>query len=460
MGQGIDFESCYNVLRYISASLNSNTQVKHVLHTVVMKVSELLKSKGALIRIFNLETQEMELGAAYGLGDHYLSKGPVSSQVVITDLFRQNKAIIIRDILNDPRVQYPKEAWDEGIRMILDLPIFLGNDIVGLLRVFFDEPREFSREELNYIILIAERGAAVIQKAQLLETQQSRYDQLVLQTEKLSALGRLAAGVAHEINNPLAGILLYSTNLLKKSSKNGPFKEALEIIIQEALRCKTIIQDLLEFSRESEPKMVLANVNNVIERVLHILDNEFKLRHIQIDKHLSRQVPNIFLDENQIHQVFINLLLNAIQAIGEKGTITVVSHLSTDRKRIKVEVTDTGCGIPVEDKSKIFEPFFSTKPKGTGLGLWVTYALIQKHRGELYVISEPGQGAQFIAEFPIFGTLSLRTIKPPCPARGVAPAGRLGRPLGFLSDSLWESTQEIGIADRPGSRHENRTDQE
>ncbi len=129
MGQGIDFESCYNVLRYISASLNSNTQVKHVLHTVVMKVSELLKSKGALIRIFNLETQEMELGAAYGLGDHYLSKGPVSSQVVITDLFRQNKAVIIRDILNDPRVQYPKEAWDEGIRMILDLPIFLGNDI-------------------------------------------------------------------------------------------------------------------------------------------------------------------------------------------------------------------------------------------------------------------------------------------------------------------------------------------
>ena len=408
MGQGIDFESCYNVLRYISASLNSNTQVKHVLHTVVMKVSELLKSKGALIRIFNLETQEMELGAAYGLGDHYLSKGPVSSQVVITDLFRQNKAIIIRDILNDPRVQYPKEAWDEGIRMILDLPIFLGNDIVGLLRVFFDEPREFSREELNYIILIAERGAAVIQKAQLLETQQSRYDQLVLQTEKLSALGRLAAGVAHEINNPLAGILLYSTNLLKKSSKNGPFKEALEIIIQEALRCKTIIQDLLEFSRESEPKMVLANVNNVIERVLHILDNEFKLRHIQIDKHLSRQVPNIFLDENQIHQVFINLLLNAIQAIGEKGTVTVVSHLSTDRKRIKVEVSDTGCGIPLEEKSKIFEPFFSTKPKGTGLGLWVTYALIQKHRGELYVISEPGQGAQFIAEFPIFGTLSLK----------------------------------------------------
>ncbi len=408
MGQGIDFESCYNVLRYISASLNSNTQVKHVLHTVVMKVSELLKSKGALIRIFNLETQEMELGAAYGLGDHYLSKGPVSSQVVITDLFRQNKAIIIRDILNDPRVQYPKEAWDEGIRMILDLPIFLGNDIVGLLRVFFDEPREFSKEELNYIILIAERGAAVIQKAQLLEKQQSRYDQLVLQTEKLSALGRMAAGVAHEINNPLAGILLYSTNLLKKSSKDGPTKEVLEIIIQEALRCKTIIQDLLEFSRESEPKMVLANVNNVVEKALHILDNEFKLRHIQIDKHLSRQVPNIFLDENQIHQVFINLLLNAIQAIEEKGTITVVSHLSADRKCIKVEVSDTGCGIPLEDKSKIFEPFFSTKPKGTGLGLWVTYALIQKHGGELYVTSEPGQGAQFVAEFPIFGTLSLK----------------------------------------------------
>ena len=408
MGQGIDFESCYNVLQYISSSLSSNTQVKHVLHTVVMKVSELLKAKGALVRALNLETQEMELGAAYGLGDHYLSKGPVSGQVVMTDVCRQNKAIIIRDILNDPRVQYPKEAWNEGVRMILDLPIFLGKDIVGLLRVFFDEPREFSREEINYIILIAERGAAVIQKAQLLEMQRSRYDQLVLKTEKLSALGRMAAGVAHEINNPLAGILLYSTNLLKKSSETGPVKEVLEIIIQEALRCKTIIQDLLEFSRENEPKMVLANVNNVIEKVLHILGNEFKLRHIEVDKHLSKEMPNIFLDENQIHQVFVNLLLNAIQAIGEKGTITIASHLSTDRKCIRVEVSDTGCGIPEEDKPKIFEPFFSTKPKGTGLGLWVTYALIQKHRGELYVISEPGQGTQFIAEFPIFGTLSLK----------------------------------------------------
>ncbi|OGP52104.1 MAG: hypothetical protein A2Y79_12450 [Deltaproteobacteria bacterium RBG_13_43_22] len=408
MGQGIDFESCYNVLRYISASLNSNAQVKHVLHTVVKKSTELLNSKGALIRIFNLETQEMELGAAYGLGDHYLSKGPVSSHIVITDLCRQNKAIIIRDILNDPRVQYPKEAWAEGIRMILDLPIYLGSDIVGILRIFFDEPREFSGEELNYLILIAERGAAVIQKAQLMEMQQSRYDQLVLQTEKLSALGRMAAGVAHEINNPLAGILLYSTNILKKSPKKGPIKEGLEIIIQEALRCKTIIQDLLEFSRESEPKMVLANVNHVIEKVLHILDNEFKLRRIQLDKHLSKQVPNIFLDENQIQQVFINLLLNAIQAIDGKGTITITSHLTTDRKRIKVEVSDSGCGIPVEHKPKIFEPFFSTKAKGTGLGLWVTFAIIQKHRGDLYVISEPGQGAQFVVEFPVFGTLSLK----------------------------------------------------
>lgn len=401
MNKNIDFESLYNILREISTSLHSGTHVKDVLETLVMKSAQMFNAKGALIRILNPKTKHLDLGASYGLSDQYLSKGPAFRKEFVMDLCRQNRVLVIRDILNDPFVQYPKEAWEEGIRMIVDAPITYKDDVIGILRIYFDEPRELSEQELQYLILIAERGAAVIQRAQLLEMQESRYDQLALQTEKLSALGRMAAGIAHEINNPLAGVLLYSTNLLKKAPEEGPFKEGLEIIIQETLRCKTIIQDLLEFSRPSEPKAFLTNINKVIVKALHLLDNEFRLHHIRLEVDFAKQLPEILIDENQIEQILVNLLLNAIQAIEGQGRVTVRTYVTPDRKNVAMEVSDTGCGIPPENMSKIFEPFFSTKPKGTGLGLAVTYGIVQKHGGKIYAFSEPKQGTRFIVEFPI-----------------------------------------------------------
>lgn len=410
MGHVIDFESFYRVLQDISASLHSGSGVKDVLETVVKRSAEALNANGAILRLLNLETHEMDIVASYGISERYLSKGPVLIEKTVTDLCRQNKTIIIRDILNDPRLQYPKEAWAEGIRMMIDTPLTLGNDILGILRIFLAEPREFTEEELNFLILIAERGSAVIQRAKLIETQQYRYDQLALQTEKLSALGRMAAGIAHEINNPLAGILLYSTNMLKKVPEEGPIKEGLEIIIGETLRCKTIIQDLLEFSREREPVTVLANINHVIGKAVQLLANEFRLYHIGLEMDLSKQMPEIPIDENQMEQIFVNLLLNAIQAIEEKGTITIRSSISLDRKNINVEISDTGCGIPPEHMNKIFEPFFSTKVKGTGLGLAVTYGILRKHGGNIYASSEYGKGARFTIELPILSQVPSTKI--------------------------------------------------
>lgn len=401
MDHRIEFETLYNILRDISTSLHSGTHVKDVLEILVMKSAEMLNAKGALIRILNSNTSHLDLGAAFGLSDQYLSKGPAFRKEFVMDLCRQNRVLVIHDILNDPCVQYPNEAWAEGIRMMVDAPITYKDDVLGILRIYFDEPRDFSEEELHYLILIAERGAAVIQRAQLLEMQESRYDQLALQTEKLSALGRMAAGIAHEINNPLAGVLLFSSNLLKKAPEEGPFREGLEIIIQETLRCKAIIQELLEFSRPSEPKAVLTNVNSVIVRAIHLLENEFRLQHIRVEVNLLKQLPEILIDENQIEQIFVNLLLNAIQAIEEQGTITIHSYVSPDRKNVAIDVSDTGCGIPPENMSKIFEPFFSTKAKGTGLGLAVTYGIVQKHGGHVYAFSQPKQGSRFIIELPI-----------------------------------------------------------
>ena len=411
MDTSMNISRFYRVFRDVSTVVHSSTDVDEVLELVVWKSSEMLDAKGAILRILNLETHQLELGAAYGLGERYISKGVVSKEKIITDLCKKNKVIIIEDILTDPRVQYPQEAWEEGIRMILDLPLTLRADIVGIIRMYFAEKRRFSEEELDFVIAITEQCACAIDKARLIETQQARYDHLALQTEKLSALGRMAAGIAHEINNPLGGILLFSTNLFKKVTEEGPFKEGLEIIINETMRCKTIIQDLLEFSREKEPEKTFANINNIIEKTLSMLENEFRLHHIRVETHLSSELPDILVDVNQMHQVFVNLLLNAVEAIQDNGVISIRSQIDPAQRCVRVEIADNGCGIPPEHISKVFEPFFTTKAKGTGLGLAVSYRIVRNHHGDIKVSSQPGQGTRFTIEIPLLKSAPSKEAK-------------------------------------------------
>jgi signal transduction histidine kinase len=397
----ISIETFYRVFRDISTLVHTGKSLKEVLDRVVWKASELLDAKGALLRIQNLETQQFDVVAAHGLGERYLNKGSVTSGKILTDEIRQNRVLIINDIWKAPRVEYPQEAWDEGIRMMLDIPLTVADEMIGLLRIYLTGKRDFSEDELGFMVSIGEQCACAINKARLIENQKARYDHLAIHTEKMSALGRMAAGIAHEINNPLAGILLFSSNLSKKVSQNGPLKEGLDVIIRETVRCKSIIQELLEFSRDREPQKELINVNTVVEKALKILENEFRLHHIQIGKHLSGQMQQTLLDENQIEQVFVNLLLNAVQAIAEKGTITISSRMDVERKKALVEIADTGSGISAENIPKIFEPFFSTKPKGTGLGLAVSYAIVKNHEGDINAFSKPGEGTCFVLEFPI-----------------------------------------------------------
>jgi signal transduction histidine kinase len=398
--QDSSIQTFYSTFRDISKTVHSSTRVEEVLHLAVRKTTEALQARGSILRILNLKTGELELNAAYGLSDRYLSKGHVSSTKVIQELCEENRAIIIEDVQTDPRVQYPKEAKEEGIKMMVDLPLLMGQNVVGVLRIFFDHQRGFSEAELDFAVAIAEQCALAIDKARLIEKQQIQYDHLAIQADKLSSLGRMAAGIAHEINNPLAGILLYSSNLVKKVPETGPLKKGLEVIIHETIRCRGIIQDLLEFSREREPLKAQADLNGVINKALSILVNEFRLNRISLEKRLSENLPSVLIDPNQMEQVFINFFMNALEAIQGQGRVSIRTYKDEDNQEVVAEIEDTGMGIPLEHLERIFEPFFSTKAKGTGLGLAVNYGIIQKHGGQIRVSSQPGRGTTMTIRLP------------------------------------------------------------
>ena len=401
MHDSLRVEAFYEIFREITRLVHSSTSVNEVLELVVWKVTEIFDAKGAIVRILDVDTEELALRTAFGLSEQYLAKGPVFSDKLVMELCRQGKVIIIDDILHDPRLQYPREAWEEGIRMMLGIPLTLRDNVIGIIRLVFSEKRSFTEDELDFLITIARQCACAIEKARLFEEQQSRYEHLALQTEKLSALGRMAAGIAHEINNPLSGILLYSTNLRKKAPEHSPLQEGLDIIVQETIRCRGIIQDLLEFARDREPRKVEANLNHIIEKALNLLENEFSLKHITIRRDLCAKMPDSLVDANQIQQVVVNLLVNATEAIAGTGVITIRTSTLPEQKRVIIEIEDTGCGIPEDSLPKIFEPFFSTKSKGTGLGLAVSYGIVRNHHGDMQVFSQPGEGTRFVIQLPL-----------------------------------------------------------
>jgi two-component system NtrC family sensor kinase len=226
-------------------------------------------------------------------------------------------------------------------------------------------------------------------------------DQLI-RAGKMAALGELAAGVAHEINNPLTGVLTFSSLMLKKVDENHPWKKDLENIVQQTTRCRNIVRGLLDFARQRKPHKKEWNVHTLIDQTLTLIEKQARFQNIKIVKEFKIDIPLLFIDADQILQVFMNIVINAADAMsGDGGTLTIKTNMKDGIA--EVSFTDTGCGMPKEHLSKLFAPFFTTKEtgKGTGLGLAISYGIIQSHNGEIEVESEVGKGSTFRIKLPI-----------------------------------------------------------
>jgi two-component system NtrC family sensor kinase len=242
--------------------------------------------------------------------------------------------------------------------------------------------------------------------------------QQLIQSEKLSAIGELISGIAHELNNPLTGVMGYSQLLQLRKDLDDRAKESLLKINNLALRCQKIVQNLLSFARKQKPERTLSDINDILEKTVELRGYEFQVNNIEICRELDRNLPKTIADAHQLQQVFLNILTNAEQAMLEshgKGLLTIRTRADDQKSRIIVEIMDDGPGIPESYLTRIFDPFFTTKEvgKGTGLGLSLSYGMIKEHGGNIYARSRLGDGSTFVIELPIISRLEGETAVAP-----------------------------------------------
>jgi PAS domain S-box-containing protein len=263
--------------------------------------------------------------------------------------------------------------------------------------------------ELRRLLLEA-RAAAAAEREQAAERAKA-YRELkalqarLIQSEKMSSLGRMAASVAHEINNPLGGIVVFSCLLLEQTSQDFPGRKKLETIVREASRCRDIVRGLLDFARPGEVEHRKADLNAILLAALELLRGQSLFSGVELGLELDPAPVQVVCSSSQLQQAFTNLLVNAAEAMNGRGRITVRSWRDPPSGRAAVSFMDTGCGIPPESLGQIFEPFFTTKQEGhgTGLGLAIVYGIVERHGGTVKVESRLGEGSTFTVWLPLPG---------------------------------------------------------
>jgi signal transduction histidine kinase/iron only hydrogenase large subunit-like protein len=230
-----------------------------------------------------------------------------------------------------------------------------------------------------------------------------RAQRQLIQTEKMASLGQLAAGVAHELNNPIGTIMMFSRVIQREMSRDDKWQKDIGLVVQEADRAAKIVKDLLSFAKETKVRPGVVNINRIIEETLSLLTKQSLFHNIEVSVHLDDALPTTFADPDLLKQVFFNIILNGAQAMEGKGVLTVVSRSVDGGRRIEIRIEDTGMGIPEKNLPRLFDPFFTTKEKGTGLGLALVYNIVSKHQGAISVESELGHGAAFIILLPVLG---------------------------------------------------------
>ncbi len=320
-------------------------------------------------------------------------------------------------IFAQQRVVRPVAALVEGTRRVardeldVQIPVMAHGELGVLATSFNDMTASLRRGERD----LRQLNQDLERKVEERTADLTRAQAVLVQTEKLSSLGQLAASIAHEINNPLAGILTFSKLLAREAVTDVPdparraiMVRNLGLVQRETERCRAIVRNLLDFARERPLQLRDVDLEKVVQESLQLIGHQLQLQGHQLETRLA-PVPPVHADFGELRQAFVNLAMNAVEAMDQGGRLTVTLRASDDAQVVEVSIADTGPGIPPELHSKIFDPFFTTKEKGTGLGLSVVYGIVQRHGGTISLETAPGQGTCFTLRLPASGAPPLTT---------------------------------------------------
>jgi PAS domain S-box-containing protein len=423
-------------LARLGRDLTATLDAERIGELVTRGIVELLNVKRSVLFRYEPAAGTLHAIAGFGSSDdlagYVVGPGEGLSGRAVAD----RKIVTSVDVLNDPSLRIDPAGSARlrarGVEAAAAVPLLTHERIVGALAVGAERGREFSRHELETLQIFADRAVLALENARLYATARDSLNRFretqaqLIQAGKMSALGQLVSGVAHELNNPLSVIIGYGQLLLSRDL-DPEARRPVDMMVSQADRMAKIVRNLLFFSRQRPPERVPVAINEVIEQTLALRINQLRLSGIDVQTDFAPKLPGVAGDTHQLQQVFLNLLLNAEQAITESrrgGRIVFRTRPLPEGKGILAQVIDDGPGIPADVLPRIFEPFFTTKEvgAGTGLGLSVSYGIAEEHHGRLYAESRPGETI-FNLELPAAPPVIVSAVTK-APAPPVHFAGR------------------------------------
>jgi signal transduction histidine kinase len=397
------FESLFNV----GQTINSTFNLDDVLQVITREACQLMSAKMSSLLMLDETGEWLDLKASFGAGKAYLRKPRLTvSESLLGTVLRRRKPLQEENVQTSTRYQNVEIARREGLISLLSVPLVFSGNPIGALSVYTGAPHSFSNEEIRILAALAELSAIAIEKARLYERVVDVEEHL-RQNEKLSALGLLAAEVAHEIRNPLTVMKMLYHSLDLKFAPNDPRARDAAIMAEKMDHLDRIMEQILDFARSAEPKPGPVNVNKLIEDLGLLTRHKLHHQNIELVRKLAPDLPVIMADAVQLEQAFLNLILNAMQAMPAGGRLTLTTSVarpsgSEKPSHIEIEFKDTGEGMNANQQKRAFTSLLhTTKRRGTGLGLALVQRVIETHRGEITLKSRPGHGTSFRITLPV-----------------------------------------------------------
>lgn len=406
------------ILNAISMTISNSLDLNEVLNSTIDKIRELLESDSVRIYLLDGKRNVLNLAAHKGLSSEFISKSHIRHREVGTGFLGQ--AVLACETMVVDNIEASEDPYadllvKEGLHSTAYIPLVSKGQPLGVMVVSSYSGFKFSANYVDFLTAIGNQIGVAVDNANLYENLKRAYQKLkeaqeqVIRTEKLASLGKLAATVAHEINNPLAAVLTYTRLMMKLMSRGRFTQERLEdiaryltIMESETARCGEIVKNLLAFSRQPKITVEASSIEELIEKTLVLISHDLEMKNIQLVKEIEPDLPKIKCSSRHIQQALLNLLSNASEAMPEGGTLTVAAKHSKSDGFVETVISDTGCGISEEDLKNIFEPFFTTKEegRGVGLGLSVVHGIITRHNGSIEIESKPDEGSTFKVRLP------------------------------------------------------------